>query len=258
MKHIIFIILFFACKIVNAQEVTLNKNIIKNNVSKVDMPNSEFIMYPVYPNNHVSTHFNSLFNDTINIVIPIQPENMLMIQSAYKDWTLSLSSQNSNMVGLGTIKRANIAWQGIYNNFSVSIYAGGEKYLFNNFYKMRNYNNFIIGGNIDYRLNSNWSVTVFGRYASNSFYYSMSAFPYITNSMIGGMLNYNSDNHKYGLSIGSRYTYDPFSQQWRFEPIFMPNFKIGKTKVNVDLGPLLHEGVRNIIEKHNKILPQKQ
>lgn len=111
-------------------------------------------------------------------------------------------------------------------------------------------NQFSIGGAISYCFNSYMSATIYGQYVSNPFFYSMAAFPYISTSSYGGYLTFH--NNKVGIDLGVNNHYDPFARRWQTDPIIRPSFKIGKIKTDIDLGPLMKEGMLKIMGKKRR------
>lgn len=87
-------------------------------------------------------------------------------------------------------------------------------------------NQFSVNGAMTYEFSPNFSASVYGRYVTNQFYYSMAAFPYIGTSSYGGFFSiHNGDT---GLDLGVNRYYDPFARRWRTDPIVRPKFKVGK------------------------------
>lgn len=105
-----------------------------------------------------------------------------------------------------------------------------------------------ISGILTYGINENLSITAFGQYINNPFYYSMAAYPYISTSYYGAFVTFHSE--KVDLGLGVKRTFDPFARQWVTDPIVMPGFKVGKTKIKIDFGPAIKKTFYNL--KHNK------
>jgi hypothetical protein len=108
-----------------------------------------------------------------------------------------------------------------------------------------------INGSMTYTFNENLSMTMFGRYVSNSFYYSMAAFPFIGTSAYGSYVTLH--NEKIGIDLGVKRQYDPFRHQWYTDPIVTPQFKINnKVKIGVEMGHFLGQGLYDITHKHQR------
>lgn len=108
-------------------------------------------------------------------------------------------------------------------------------------------NQFSVNGAMTYEFSPNLSATLYGRYVTNQFYYSMAAFPYIGTSSYGGFFSLR--NGDTGLDLGVNRYYDPFARRWRTDPIVRPKFKVGKIKMDFDVGPLVKQGLLKIFGK---------
>lgn len=106
---------------------------------------------------------------------------------------------------------------------------------------------FGISGLVRYDFNENVSATVYGQYFSNTFYYSLAAFPYIPASSYGAFITlHNGDT---GIDLGVNRHYDPFARRWQTDPVVRPTFKIGKVKTDIDFGPLIKQAMLHIMDK---------
>lgn len=149
---------------------------------------------------------------------------------------------------------AEIYAQQRYGNFTFDVGLSVNKYAFpvdtrlDGMGMNSRQNQYGISGAINYKFNSNLSTTLYGRYVSNPFYYSMAAFPFIRTSQYGGYLTLRNENTS--LDLGVNRHYDPFARRWISDPIVRPTFKIGNIKMDVDVGPLLKDMVNDIFNKH--------
>src|SRR5574344_265526 len=169
----------------------------------------------------------------------------------WRNGTLYGNSEDVSMATLMRMQGAELNAVQRYGNFTFSLTLSANRYNFpaNNRLEMgktiSQQNQFGIGGSIQYDFNENVSATVYGHYISNPFYYSMAAFPYISTSSYGGYFTlHNGDT---GIDMGGNNYYDPFARRWQTDPIIRPKFKIGKVKMDIDLGPMVKEGMLRLI-----------
>ena len=154
-------------------------------------------------------------------------------------------SSKSSYIGLGTVANVNIGYRGGYGPFSYSVGAGMDKYMFN----YSTANNPYFSGAVNYAFNENWSVSAFGQYAFNPVFISMQAYPFVTTSRYGATINYQNDN--WGLQVGAKREFDPYTQRWEMYPIVVPTIRIGDVKVGVDVGPMMKQGYMMMQNRHN-------
>lgn len=140
----------------------------------------------------------------------------------------------------------------IYNHNKMFISVGliANVYNFNplsTMYSSSIQNQFGIKGLLSYEFSENVSASVYGRYVTNPFYHSMASFPYVATSSYGGFISLH--NEKYGIDMGVNNYYDAFNHCWQTNPIVRPTYKIGKVKMNIDVGPLIKEGILRLMNK---------
>lgn len=108
-------------------------------------------------------------------------------------------------------------------------------------------NQFGIKGWLSYDFNENVSVSIYGKYVTNSFYHSMASLPYVTTSSFGGFITLHTE--RYGVDLGVNNYYDAFNRCWQTNPIVRPTYKVGKVKIGMDVGPLIKEGILCLMNK---------
>lgn len=154
-------------------------------------------------------------------------------------------SSKSSYIGLGTVANVNIGYRGGSGPLSYSVGVGVDKYMFN----YTTANNPYFSGAVNYAFNDNWSVSAFGQYAINPVFISMQAYPFVTTSRYGATINYQNDN--WGMQVGARREFDPYTQRWEMYPVVVPTIRIGDVKVGVDVGPMMKQGYMMMQNRHN-------
>lgn len=160
------------------------------------------------------------------------------------DWMYGGSSY-SNYIGLGSVASAQIGYRNSYRNLSFQIGAGADKYMFS----YVSSNNFYLNASATYSFSPIWSVTAFGQVASNSAFIAMQAVPYIRTSSYGATVNYSGD--AWGLQVGARREFDPFTNSWEMYPVVVPSIKIGDFSFGVDVGPMIKQGYRRLQDRNS-------
>lgn len=154
-------------------------------------------------------------------------------------------SSKSSYIGLGTVANVNMGYRGGNGPLSYSVGVGVDKYMFN----YATANNPYFSGAVNYAFNENWSVSAFGQYAINPVFISMQAYPFVTTSRYGATINYQNDN--WGMQLGARREFDPYTQRWEVYPVVVPTIRIGDVKVGVDVGPMMKQGYMMMQNRHN-------
>lgn len=104
------------------------------------------------------------------------------------------------------------------------------------------YNTAEFSGSVQWQLSPHVALTVFGSYMPGSFLSPIELGP---TYQYGGYVTLQS-NGRFGLDLGARQTYDPFSGR-EVVPIVMPYLKFGEAKIGIDVGPL----IKSALEKNN-------
>lgn len=251
--YIFFCCLFSVLSSVAQSEVQTLTLPQKQDSIKVELPpNEPLIVEPIYsvpyftPSLFSTPTFNVPFTTTYQA-----PRINLSETSAYSlpQW-LTFTSDVQEFPGMMQIESGSIAYVGNSGRFTYSAYAGAVKYgTFNSLVT-----SYYVGGQVSYSLNSNFSFTAFGTYYSVNPYFGMAAFPYVQTTNFGGYMTY-APNSKFAISVGARSHYDPFSNRMVIDPIIMPSFKIGKVKVDFDVGPATKSLLENLVHRRNKQIP---
>lgn len=254
-RLIVIIFCLFTYVHVSAQEILrtyVNKTPINN-----ENINDVIISFPTsfqddffVPEKVVS--FNNYYGTNQNELIPIN-HSELTIFCFDKKWRgLNLYGFKTENIMLGLMNKHNAEVGIIYNRnkllISVSLFA--NVYNFNplsTMYCSAIQNQFGINGRVSYDFNENVSVSVYGRYVTNSFYHSMASFPYVATSSFGGFITMH--NEKVGIDLGVNNYFDAFNHCWQTNPIVRPTYKIGKVKMSIDVGPLMKEGILYLLNK---------
>jgi len=193
--------------------------------------------------------FNQLQNFSLNNTPSPSLTGSINTSKDYQRNTLMLygSGDRDVMIGLMDKQDAEVGIMYHRNSLSFDLGLMANVYNFNPLQGSPIRNQFGINGSLRYDFNENVSVTVYGRYVNNPFYQSMAAFPYIATSSYGGY--FTLQNEKVGIDLGVNNYYDVFSRSWRTDPIVRPKYKIGKVKLDMDLGPLMKEGILRLAGK---------
>lgn len=110
---------------------------------------------------------------------------------------------------------------------------------------------YTFGGAMTYRFNDNISATVFGRYSTNSTFYSMGSMPYLGTSGYGGFLTFMGE--KVGMDLGVERYYDSFARRWVTSPIVTPKIKFSeKFTLELPVGPLVKELIDNAVHNNKR------
>jgi len=126
-------------------------------------------------------------------------------------------------------------------HWSLEATAGAQRYFINEHVRQQ----FLLGGALTYTFSPQWSATLFGQYASQTFFASMAAYPYLSYSSYGGYVNYSG--RRAGIKLGMQQDYDPVRGNWQWQPIVTPRFRIGRAVIELPVGPLVGEGLRHLI-----------
>lgn len=88
-----------------------------------------------------------------------------------------------------------------------------------------------------YRLNDNISATAFGSVGNVGFFGQNSMNTY----NMGGYFSFTTNNRHWGIDLGAQRYFDPYTRQWRTQPIAMPYYKFNNgQKLGIDVGGLLY------------------
>lgn len=141
---------------------------------------------------------------------------------------------------------------GINQNLgNLSLYIGGiaNKYgYFNGLHTQ-----YGLSGNIRYNFSPNLSFTAFGTYflgKPNGFPMLPSMIGYYGVSTFGGYMSYQFNN-TFGVDVGAQTVQKFGTNKYYIEPIVTPNVKVGKVKIGLPVGQILHGIIRSQAEQRN-------
>ena len=255
-RLIIMIVCLFTFVHISAQEV-LGTSVNNTHLNNKNI-NEAIISFPttIHDNFFVPKEvapFSSSYINNQGNLIPI-PHSDLTNFCVGKKWrNLNLYVFKDENIMPVLMKKQNVEAGIIYNRNKLLISVGliANVYNFNPlstmYYSSAIQNQFGINGRLSYDFNENVSVSVYGRYVTNSFYHSMASFPYVATSSYGGFITLH--NEKCGMDLGVNNYYDAFNRCWQTNPIVRPTYKIGKVKMSVDVGPLIKEGILHLMNK---------
>lgn len=104
------------------------------------------------------------------------------------------------------------------------------------------------GGQIDYRINDRWSVTLFGSYSSPFAPLTPGMAGYMPMPNFGGYASFDISD-RWGVSVGAQATRSPYTGRWEAQPIVMPYYKVNeKVSIGADVGGLLYGILHNYFE----------
>ena len=150
---------------------------------------------------------------------------------------LYTSGFQETLPGIGRMNNATLMLK--YNLNSNIEFRGGVNVTTYNF----SYNNgqaFSTSGVLTYHLNDRLNISVFGSYAPDNRYD-------LYKSSYGAIIGYDFSN-RFGMGMGVQRNYDSMRRQWETVPIFVPYYKFDKFALGIDVGGILYEILRNVIE----------
>ncbi len=152
--------------------------------------------------------------------------------------------------GLMQIHSGTIGINQKIGNFSLYAGAVANKYGYFNGLTTQ----YGVTGNIRYSFSSNLSFTAFGTY----YFGRPNGFPMIPVmvgnygvSTFGGYMSYQFNN-TFGMNVGAQTVRMFGSNKYIVEPIVTPTVKLGKVKVGLPVGQILHGIIRSQAEQRNK------
>lgn len=165
-------------------------------------------------------------------------------------WGLQGSSAFENYIGLGSSRAATIQRDINLGRLSFNAYTSLQGHV----YDYQNAIVLVAGGSATYYFNDQWSMTAFGRYATNpGLLFTPAVQAMIPASNFGGYVTYHYDN--FYISGGVRREFNPFTNSWETYPIIMPQVKVGDFKFGVDVGPMIKNGIQQMHDTHQSPPP---
>ncbi|MDE5997067.1 MAG: hypothetical protein K2G77_02530 [Muribaculaceae bacterium] len=153
------------------------------------------------------------------------------------------------MPGLMQIHSGSIGIYQNIGNFSLYLGAVANKYgYFNGLHTQ-----YGVSGNIHYQFSPKLSFTGFGTYyfgKPQGYPLLPSMIGYYRNSNFGGYLSYQF-NETFGVDVGAQTVQQFGTNLFRVEPIVTPTVKVGKVKIGLPVGQILHGIIRSQAEQRN-------
>lgn len=142
---------------------------------------------------------------------------------------------------------------GINQNIgNLSLYAGAVANKYGYFNGLTT--QYGVNGNIRYQFTPNLSFTAFGTY----YFGRPNGFPMIPAmignygvSTFGGYMSYQF-NETFGINVGAQTVQQFGTNRYYVEPIVTPTVKLGKVRVGLPVGQILHGIIRSQAEQRNK------
>lgn len=227
---------------------SLSKNFLNFSVSDSLSQTSKVLSFYEYPK-------PILFFDSIMNSGQFYPDR---IQMPYGTAAIPLW-RNAQFVARGDIRdfpglmQIHSGTIGINQNFgNFSLYAGAVANKYGYFNGLTT--QYGVSGNIQYRFSQNLSVTAFGTY----YFGRPNGFPMIPAmvgnygvSTFGGYMSYQFNN-TFGVDVGVQTRQQFGTNKYYVEPIVTPTVKLGKVRVGLPVGQILHGIIRSQAEKHNQ------
>ena len=104
------------------------------------------------------------------------------------------------------------------------------------------YNNASFGGMFTYDFTPQVSASVFGMWQSPSF---LSTYKVYGRGQYGGFISLKTENQKWGIDMGTRNEYNPYTGHFDSTPIVMPYYNLQGQKLGFDFGGILKSIIIN-------------
>lgn len=131
-------------------------------------------------------------------------------------------------------------------NVTLSAYAGAKK---TGFYRGLS-SQWLFGGRMQWHISPRLSLTLYGSYATDGYVRGMSPGLAETLSMpnFGGYLTWNISEH-WGVDVGASMQTDNLGR-WEARPIVAPFYRLGDTKLRIDVGGIVYEALRSRVQRN--------
>ena len=154
------------------------------------------------------------------------------------------------MPGLMQIHSGTIGINQNIGNLSLYMGAVANKYgYFNGLHSQ-----YGVSGNLQYHISPRLSFTAFGTYyfgRPNGFPLLPAMIGYYRTSTFGGYMSYQF-NETFGVDVGAQTVQQFGTNRYRVEPIVTPTVKVGKVKIGLPVGQILHGIIRSQAEQHHR------
>lgn len=160
---------------------------------------------------------------------------------------LSAASSAISLPGMMGLESGRLNLNQRFGNLSLTLWGGADQYGY--FRGMQT--SWAFGGQLGYRINDRWSVTLFGEYHSPLHPLTPGMAGYMDVPRFGGYASYEI-NDRWGVSVGAQAQRSLVTNRWEAQPIVMPYYKINNdVKIGVDVGGILYNMARDWIEGSN-------
>ena len=143
--------------------------------------------------------------------------------------------EQTTLPGIGRINEATLLWSQQWSDrLSMQAYLSATQLEMEFLHR----HVWGVGGALQYQLDDHWTLKAFGSYDTGNPYQ-----PY--GRQYGGSLVWQASS-RWGLEGGVRRRYNAFTHRWETEPIVAPYYQIDKLRLQIDMGPVLHQLIREI------------
>lgn len=166
---------------------------------------------------------------------------------SWRGGDLSAASYAISLPGMMGMESGRLNLTQRLGNLSLTLWGGADHYGY--FRGMQT--SWAFGGQLGYRINDRWSVTLFGEYHSPLHPLTPGMAGYMDVPRFGGYASYEI-NDRWGVSVGAQAQRSLVTNRWEAQPIVMPYYKINNdVKIGVDVGGILYNMARDWIEGSN-------
>lgn len=144
----------------------------------------------------------------------------------------------------------------LQNMGNLSLYFGGVANKYGYFNGL--HTQYGVNANISYSFSPRLSLVGFGTYyfgkpplMANGMPMPPSMIGYFGVSTFGGYMNYQF-NETFGLNVGGQAVQQFSTNKYRFEPIVTPTVKLGKVRIGLPVGQIMHGIIRTHMEGKRK------
>ncbi len=154
----------------------------------------------------------------------------------YRTGSLMGIGEQNSMPGIGRINEATLLWSQQWGDrLTLQAYLTATQ-LDMEFLHRHVWG---AGGLASYQLGERWTLKAFGSYDTGNPYN-----PY--GRQWGGSLVWKASSH-FGIEGGVRRRYNAWTHRWETEPIVAPYYQNDQLKLQLDVGPILHQLLREVV-----------
>lgn len=159
----------------------------------------------------------------------------------YRNGSLTGIGEQNSMPGIGRINEATLLWSQVWGKHLTL-----QAYLTATQLDMEFLHRHVwgVGGQLSYQLSDRWTLKAFGNYDTGNPYN-----PY--GRQWGGSLVWKASS-RFGIEGGVRRRYNAWTHRWETEPIVAPYYQFDQMKLQIDLGPVLHQLLQEVIVGHSR------